>query len=101
MFRHIGLLTTRELNQQTKDALDQVQEGARFLVVRRGRPIATLGPPTREAVEAYVLANSGEFAESLARAEQDIEKGNVSVYSGENVLLYEEEDEVAQSTASH
>lgn len=63
-----------------------MQKGASFIIVRRGRPIATLTPPTREAIEAFVFANSEAVADRIQSAEKEMEHGNVRVLGPDDVL---------------
>ena len=88
----IALLTTRELNRETKAVLERVAEGEQFIVVRRGMPIAAVGPVSREALEAFVFANSPEIRKSLERAEEEAALGKARLLAREESVAESDDD---------
>jgi antitoxin (DNA-binding transcriptional repressor) of toxin-antitoxin stability system len=75
---HIEILKARDLSRCTKEVLERIENGDQFIIVRRGAPVAAIGPPSRATLEAYVFANDPEMRESIRRAEEEIALGKAT-----------------------
>lgn len=73
--RHIEVVNVRELARNTGRVLEEVEGGAYLLITRKGRPVATVTPISKEALEDFVLAHAPEFVQSLAEADREIAAG--------------------------
>ena len=48
----MGTVTAKQLKQRTGEVIRRVKSGERLTVTYRGKPIATIAPPTSEETEA-------------------------------------------------
>jgi prevent-host-death family protein len=66
----------KELKAQASRVIDEVANGASYVVTRRGRPAAVIMPI--EDAEDVLLANADEFIQMRRKARQDFAKGRTS-----------------------
>jgi antitoxin (DNA-binding transcriptional repressor) of toxin-antitoxin stability system len=52
-FCFMGTITAKQLHQETKSVLNQLEEGESLLITRNGRPIGRIEPLTAEAAPGW------------------------------------------------
>lgn len=66
----------KELKATASAIIDQVEEGAAFVVTKRGRPAAVLMPV--EEAEDVILANADEYIKMRRQGRNDYTKGRTT-----------------------
>ena len=66
----------KELKEQASRVIDEVANGASYVVTRRGRPAAVIMPI--DDAEDVVLANADEFIRMRRKARRDFAQGRTS-----------------------
>lgn len=66
----------KELKAQASRVIDEVANGASYVVTRRGRPAAVIIPI--DEAEDVVLANAGEFVRMRRKARKEFAEGRTS-----------------------
>jgi prevent-host-death family protein len=63
----------KDLKARASQVIDEVEDGASYLVTKRGKPAAVIVPI--EDAEDLVLANASEFVKMRRQAREDQRKG--------------------------
>ena len=68
----MGTVTAKQLKQKTGEVIRRVKSGERLIVTYRGKPIATIAPPTIEETEG--LQELRSFEEAWGDIERTLEQ---------------------------
>jgi prevent-host-death family protein len=49
----MGIITAKQLKQKTGEVIKKVKDGERLIITHRGKPVATLAPPTVEEKKTF------------------------------------------------